>query len=388
MSDKGAEEAPVKPPRPRRSKNAVVEVLGGLMSLTFVIAIAAVAALYVGRNAFVAPGPLQQDKVIYFPKGQSIDDIAARLEREGVVTNAWVFQAGVHLRQAKLKAGEYLFRKNASMSDVVAVLESGKSILHAITIPEGLTSEQIVARLKENDVLVGDVTRVPPEGSLLPETYKFTRGMTRQDLLQKMAQDRLRVVQDAWQRRAPNLPISTPEDLVILASMVEKETGKPEERARVAAVFYNRLKKQMRLQSDPTIIYGLVGGKGSLGRAILKSEIEKPTSYNTYVINGLPPTPIANPGRQAIEAAARPAQTNDLYFVADGTGGHAFAESIQEHQRNVARWREIEAQRRAAGGDAAELGDKATADAVAPDDALRSASDAADRRKTQARRRR
>jgi UPF0755 protein len=221
MSDKGEAEVPAKP-RPRRPKNAVVEVLGGLMSLALVLAVGALVALWAGRNAFVAPGPLQQDKVVYFPKGQSIDDIASRLEREGVITNAWVFQAGVHLKQAKLKAGEYLFRKSASMSDVVAVLESGKSILHSITIPEGLTSEQIVARLRENDVLVGDVTRVPPEGSLLPETYKFTRGMTRQDLLQKMARDRLRIVQEAWQRRAPNLPISTPEDLVTLASIVEK----------------------------------------------------------------------------------------------------------------------------------------------------------------------
>jgi UPF0755 protein len=217
-------------------------------------------------------------------------------------------------------------------------------VLHQVTIPEGLTSEQAVARLLENDVLSGSVREIPKEGSLLPETYRFPRGFTREQMLQRMTADQRRAVADIWAKRALNLPLRTPEELVVLASIVEKETGKASERARVAAVFVNRLSRRMKLQSDPTIIYGLVGGKGSLGRPILRSDIDRPTAYNTYVIDGLPPGPIANPGRAALEATANPLQTKELYFVADGTGGHVFAETLEEHNRNVARWREIERQ--------------------------------------------
>jgi UPF0755 protein len=179
---------------------------------------------------------------------------------------------------------------------------------------------------------------------LLPETYRFTRGMTRDQLIQRMRQAQQRVVQEVWARRTADLPIRTPEQLVTLASIIEKETGKPEERTRVAAVFVNRLRQKMRLQSDPTIIYGIVGGKGSLGRPIQRNEIDQPTPYNTYVIDGLPPGPIANPGRASLEAAANPARTKELFFVADGTGGHAFADNYETHQRNVARLRAIEQQ--------------------------------------------
>jgi UPF0755 protein len=244
--------------------------------------------------------------------------------------------------RAKLKAGEYLFHQHASLRDVIDVVVNGRQILHAITIPEGLTSEQIVQRLKDSDFLAGDVRDPPKEGTLLPETYKVARGWSRSDLVRKMQDDQKRLVEQVWARRAADLPFRTPYELVTLASIVEKETGKADERPHVASVFVNRLHKRMRLQSDPTIVYGLVGGKGTLGRGILRSEVDKPTPYNTYTIDGLPPGPIANPGRAALEAVANPSRTSDLYFVADGTGGHVFAETLAQHSANVARWRQIE----------------------------------------------
>jgi UPF0755 protein len=207
-----------------------------------------------------------------------------------------------------------------------------------------LTSEQIVARLSQNQIFSGTIREIPREGSLLPETYKFPRGTSREQVIQRMQQAQKRVLAEIWERRTPDVPVKTPEQLVTLASIVEKETGKPDERSRVAAVFVNRLKQKMKLQSDPTIIYGLVGGKGTLGRPIKRSEITQPSPYNTYVIEGLPPGPIANPGRASLEAAANPARTRDLFFVADGTGGHSFTETYEQHQKNVARLRTMEKQ--------------------------------------------
>jgi UPF0755 protein len=241
-----------------------------------------------------------------------------------------------------LKAGEYEFKAHSSMRDVVATIVEGKVVAHQVSLPEGLTSQQIVARLLQDDILAGDIKEIPREGSLLPDTYNFARGISREQMIQRMQQAQQRLLREVWDHRSPDLPVKTPEQLVVLASLVEKETAKPDERSRVAAVFVNRLKQKMRLQSDPTIIYGLVGGKGTLGRPIMKSEIEQPTPYNTYVIDGLPPGPIANPGRASLEAAANPARTRELYFVADGTGGHVFAETYEQHQRNVTRLRSIE----------------------------------------------
>jgi peptidoglycan lytic transglycosylase G len=302
------------------------------------------AALFIGRQRFEAPGPLPEDKLVNIPRGLGIRDIADLLQREGVIDQPYVFMGGVIVLKARgeLKYGEYQFSRQASVAEVVDTITEGKVIQHGLTVPEGLTSEQIVARLLENDVLTGQIREIPREGTLLPETYKFTRGMTREQIVQRMQQAHRRVLQEVWERRMPDLPIKAPEQLVTLASIVEKETGRPEERTRVAAVFVNRLKGRMRLQSDPTIIYGLTGGKGSLGRPILRSEIDQPTPYNTYVVDGLPPGPIANPGRASLEAAANPARTKELYFVADGNGGHVFSDNYAEHQKNVARLRSIE----------------------------------------------
>ena len=246
--------------------------------------------------------------------------------------------------RSELKPGEYSFQKNASLRDVIGTIVEGKVVQHAVTIPEGLTSEQIVARLSDNDIFAGTVREMPREGTLLPETYKFPRGTTREQVIQRMQQAQKRVLAEIWERRNPDIPVKTPEQLVTLASIVEKETGKADERSRVAAVFVNRLRQKMKLQSDPTIIYGLVGGKGTLGRPIKRSEIQQPSPYNTYVVDGLPPGPIANPGRASLEAAANPARTRDLFFVADGTGGHTFTETYDQHQKNVAKLRAMEKQ--------------------------------------------
>ena len=330
--------------RSKRVRHPVVVVGNAIFTLLIVLSVAIGAVLFFGKQRFEAQGPLPQDKVVNIPRGLGIRDIADLLQREGAIDQPYVFMGGVIVLKARgdLKYGEYQFAKQASVAEVVDTIIEGKVVQHAFTVPEGLTSEQIVARLLENDALTGQIKEIPREGTLLPETYRFTRGMTREQIIQRMQQAHRRVMQEVWEHRTPDLPISTQEQLVTLASIVEKETGRPDERTRVAAVFVNRLKAKMRLQSDPTIIYGLTGGKGSLGRPIMKSEIEQPTPYNTYVIDGLPPGPIANPGRASLEAAANPARTKELYFVADGSGGHLFSDNYAEHQKNVTRLRTIE----------------------------------------------
>jgi UPF0755 protein len=305
------------------------------------------AAYYYGKQMLETPGPLQEEKIVNIPQHAGKRDIADVLTREGVIdVNPWFFIGGVYALKASsdLKPGEYAFQKSASLREVIATIVEGKVVQHAVTVPEGLTSEQIVARLSDNDIFTGAVTEMPREGTLLPETYKFPRGTSREQVIQRMQQAHKRILAEIWEHRSPDLPFKTPEQLVTMASIVEKETGKPDERSRVAAVFLNRLKQKIKLQSDPTIIYGLVGGKGTLGRPIKRSEITQPSPYNTYVIDGLPPGPISNPGRASLEATANPARTRDLYFVADGTGGHAFTETYDQHQKNVARLRAMEKQ--------------------------------------------
>jgi UPF0755 protein len=338
------ERVPLPNRRSARVRHPLVIAGNAIFTTLVLVALVVGGALYVGRQRFEAPGPLTEDKVVNIPRGSGIRDIADLLQREGVIDQPWVFIGGVVVLKARgdLKSGEYQFSKGASLADVVTTIIENKVVQHTLTIPEGLTSEQIVAKLLETNSLSGQIKEIPREGTLLPETYKFTRGMTREQIIQRMQQAHRRLLEEVWNHRMPDLPLKTPEELVTLASIVEKETGKADERSRVAAVFINRLKSKMKLQSDPTIIYGLTGGKGSLGRPIMKSEIEQPTPYNTYVIEGLPPGPIANPGRASLEAVANPARTKDLYFVADGTGGHLFSETYEQHQKNVARLRAIE----------------------------------------------
>ncbi len=342
--------------RSRRARHPLVIIGNAIFTIVLLLAVVLGALAYWGNQRFEEAGPLTEDKVVNIPRGLGVRDIGELLTREGVVRDPWIFVAGavaMKVRGVDLKFGEYQFNKGASPRDVADTLVEGKVVQHQFTAAEGLTSEQIVARLLENDKLTGNIREVPREGSLLPDGYRFTRGTLRDDMIKRMQAAQARVLKEAWDRRVSDLPVKTPEQLLVLASIIEKETGKSDERTRVAAVFVNRLKSKMKLQSDPTIIYGLVGGKGSLGRGILKSEITQPTPYNTYVIEALPPGPIANPGRASIEAAANPARTKELFFVADGTGGHAFSETYDQHQKHVAKLRGIERDARDAAGDTA-----------------------------------
>jgi UPF0755 protein len=342
------EAAPPPPARSQKARHPLVVVLNFFLMIVVLVVLGSGAAFYFGRQHFARPGPLTEPASVVVARGADVQGIAEQLKRQNVIDNELVFTSAVRFYKAadQLKAGEYLFQPGVSMEQVLDDLISGRSVLHAITFPEGLTSQQIVDRLKADTVLTGDVTAVPSEGALMPDTYKFTRGATRQQIIDQMERAKDKTVSEIWARRSADLPIATPEEFVTLASIVEKETGKADERPRVAAVFINRLKQGMRLQSDPTIIYGLFGGAGKPSdRAILQSDLDKPTAYNTYQVSGLPPTPIANPGKAALEAVANPSRTNEIYFVADGSGGHAFAATIEEHNRNVARWRRIEAAR-------------------------------------------
>jgi UPF0755 protein len=341
------EQVPPPPKRSERARNPFVVVGNAIITLLIILMIGAGAVYYYGRQTLEAPGPLQDDKIVNIPQRAGKRDIADILQREGVIdVNPWVFIGSVFAMKASsdLKPGEYSFQKSASLRDVIGTIVEGKVVQHAVTIPEGLTSEQIVARLSDNDIFTGSVREIPREGTLLPETYKFPRGTSREQVIQRMQQTQKRMLAEIWDRRNPDIPVRTPEQLVTLASIVEKETGRADERSRVASVFVNRLRQKIKLQSDPTIIYGLVGGKGTLGRPIKRSEINQPSPYNTYVIDGLPPGPIANPGRASLEAAANPARTRDLFFVADGSGGHAFTETYDQHQKNVAKLRSMEKQ--------------------------------------------
>jgi UPF0755 protein len=341
------EQVPPPPKRSERARNPFVVVGNAIITIILVLMIGAGVVYYYGAQKIAAPGPLQEDKVVNVPARAGMADIADTLQREGVIdNNRFAFMGAVLALKARseLKPGEYLFQKNASLRDVIATMVDGKVVQHSVTIPEGLTSEQIVARLSDNDIFSGSVNEIPREGTLLPETYKFPRGTTREQVIARMQQAQKRVVAEIWEHRSADIPVKTQEQLITLASIVEKETGKADERSRVAAVYVNRMRQKMKLQSDPTIIYGLVGGKGTLGRPIKRSEITQPSPYNTYVIDGLPPGPIANPGRASLEAAANPARTRDLFFVADGTGGHAFTETYDQHQKNVAKLRTMEKQ--------------------------------------------
>jgi UPF0755 protein len=283
------------------------------------------------------------ETVVLIPPHSRVHDIARRLQDAHVLNYALAFEFDLRLHRLadKIKAGEYAVPSKASMADIAAILASGKSIQHKLTAAEGLTSEMIWKLVKADPVLTGDPGPVPEEGALLPETYLFTRGTSRAQLLERMRQATEKFLARQWQGRAAGLPFQTPQQALTLASIVEKETALPEERRHIASVFVNRLKAGIPLQSDPTIIYDLTAGY-PLGRGIRESEIKAATPHNTYVIAGLPPGPISNPGKDAIAAVLNPEQTDDLYFVANGTGGHVFSATIAEHERHVMAWRALE----------------------------------------------
>ena len=353
---------PARAPRPpseksKRRMHPFLGFLNGMMTLAIIASLGVGGLFYYAKLQYDKPGPLPHKTVLVIPKGDGVNAIASRLERENVISDKRLFVASVFYFKAqdKLKYGEYEIAKSASMREVLDTLVEGRSILYKVTIPEGLTSWQVVERLNADETLQGEISQIPPEGSLLPETFKFGRGTKRQEIIERMQAEQKKFMAKVWETRAPNLPIKTPAEAIILASIVEKETGRADERDRVAGVFVNRLEKRMRLQSDPTIIYGVSEGRGTLGRPILRSELTKVTPYNTYQISGLPPTAIANPGRASIEAVLRPAKTDALYFVADGTGGHVFAKTLTEHNKNVAKWRVVEAAIRAREAEEARL---------------------------------
>ena len=329
---------------PKRLRRSALSTASAFLTFVLVGALVAIAAVAWLMMESGKPGPLAEDKVVNIVREDDAGSIAEQLEGAGVIDSATWFNLLTLFdgNRAALKRGEYEFKAGDSLRQVEAKIISGKVVLHPLTIPEGLTSEQVVQRVRNAEFLAGDVKETPREGSILPETYDFPRGFGRQAALARMEKQQAKIVDEIWQRRAPDLPIKSPGEMVTLASIVEKETGKADERPRVAGVFVNRLQKHMRLESDPTIVYGLVFGKGTLGHSITKAELNQPTPYNTYIIDGLPPGPIANPGKAALEAVANPVRGKQLYFVADGTGGHVFADTLDQHLKNVAHWRQIE----------------------------------------------
>ena len=318
-------------------------ILAGFAAAALV-AFAVVAFIVIDR--FDGPGPLQSDTVIYIDPGTSMGDIARKLAADGVIEDSVVFRLGVRLLRVEreLKAGEYLFPATVSMRGVVDILLSGKTVMRRLTIPEGVASAEAAALIEAAGGLVDNISAIPAEGSLLPETYHYERGDKRNELVARMQESMRDTLTELWSLRDQSIPIKTPEEAVILASIVEKETGVPDERPIVASVFINRIRAGMRLQSDPTVVYGITNGTAPLGRPLTRNDLQTPSPYNTYLIDGLPPGPIANPGREAIKAVLNPAATEYLYFVASGNGGHVFAKTLDEHNGNVAKWRKLKSQ--------------------------------------------
>ncbi|WP_435259190.1 endolytic transglycosylase MltG [Thioclava sp. FR2] len=376
------------------------------LTLFIVLLIVVSGLLAWGREQYRGPGPLADAICFRVERGASLSAVSRALQEQGAITDARIFRIGADYsdRANDLKFGSYLLPPKSSMRDVLAALTAGgqstcgrevnfqigvaraqvimreldpttnryvevvkfdpkaeaapqayvdvqnePDLRFRVTLAEGVTSWQVVEELKRADFMTGDITEVPAEGSLAPDSYEVEKGSDRAALIGRMVAAQTSILAELWAERAEGLPYETPEEALIMASIVEKETGIADERPQVASVFVNRLDRGMRLQTDPTVIYGITLGKEPLGRGLRQSELRRETPYNTYVIDGLPPTPIANPGRLSIQAALNPADTNFVFFVADGTGGHAFAETLEEHNRNVAEWRKIEAQQGNAG---------------------------------------
>lgn len=289
---------------------------------------------------FIIPGPLKETTTIVIPYGTSTYEIGEKLHKNGVVYDASLFTLAARLIVANLlKAGEYQFTPHQSISNIVFMMHDGKSVIHMFTVAEGLTSGEIVHLLRNSPALTGDITDIPLEGTLLPETYRYSFGDTRGSMILRMQKSMQELVHELWVTHDPSLPLKSPQDAVIMASVIEKETGKSSERARIAGVFYNRLHINMRLQSDPTVIYAITQAKGSMDHELDHNDLSFQSPINTYASDGLPSQPICNPGRAALEAALHPEANDYLYFVADGTGGHAFSRDLNEHNLNVAKLR-------------------------------------------------
>ena len=313
-----------------------------------IVAATAAAAYQWGRQAFERPGPAREEIVVMLPQGIGLDELAQRLAKAGVVERWWVFALGVRAsgKARALRAGEYAFAPGISAEGVMAVLLGGRTVQHRLTIPEGLTNRQTLALIAGSANLIDETGEAPEEGTLLPETYYFSYEDARGAIVERMHRAMEATVTELWAGRAEGLPLASPEEARVLASIVEKETALPDERRHIAGVFINRLNRGMRLQSDATVIYAIAGPDGAMDRPLTRADLDVDSPYNTYRVTGLPPTPIANPGRATIAAVLDPLPTKDIYFVADGTGGHAFAETLAEHNRNVAKWRKIQRTRR------------------------------------------
>ena len=335
--------------RSRVARNQFVIFFNFLFTLAVLAVVGVGVVIWYSLEVFDRPSQRTQPALFAVDPGSSLSSIAANLSDRGLISDEQVFKIATRAYglDSSLKAGEYEIPPRASMREILEMMQRGDVLEYRVTIPEGWTTYQALARIAQNEALTGEMPEeTPAEASLIADTIVFQRGLERKALIESMKERQDALVKRIWEGRQEGLPIDTMEEFVTLASIVEKETGVAEERPMVAGVFVNRLEKGMRLQSDPTIIYGLFGGEGKpADRPIYRSDIKKETPYNTYVINGLPPGPIATPGKDALEAVAHPAETDALYFVADGTGGHAFATTLEEHNANVRAWRDIEAER-------------------------------------------
>jgi UPF0755 protein len=322
----------------------VVQIL--LPVIVAVVLVIAVGTGWWGHDRFVAAGPSKQSVTVVIPRGAGPESIAGVLSDNGVIAGVAareIFTIGARLtnRARRMRAGEYVFSIGISMDGAIALLIEGRTVKRKLTIAEGLTTRQVLAVIAAADGLTGRMPPAPGEGALLPETYFYSLGDTRVGLVNRMSKAMAEFLARTWPKRAQNIMLKIRDETLILASIIEKETGRAEERARISAVFHNRLRRGMRLQSDPTVSYAITGPAGSLGRALTRADLKTASPYNTYRIHGLPPTPIANPGRVSIRAALHPSNSKDLYFVADGKGGHAFARSLAQHNRNVRKWRRL-----------------------------------------------
>ena len=352
---------PTRPPkrpvgrrRKRESKRmrGFTRLLSGILTLLFFALLIVAGALGWFHHSIDAQGPLKELRTVTIPPGDSSRMIADRLEQHGVISGQTVFLAQVMSDQAvarlsgrpsrHLKAGEYEMQAGISVRQIIKKLTEGKSLLYSVTVPEGLTSHQIVSRLKRDQNLSGEISQIPGEGSLLPETFRVPRNTPRSQVLAMLGRELNSFLDEKWKARTPDLPLRSKQEALVLASIVEKETGPKDNPARIAGVFVNRIRRGIRLQSDPTILYGKHGPSVDWGAKIFRSDINRKTAYNTYQINGLPPTPICNPGRKSIEAVLNPSVTKELYFVANGRGGHIFSETLRDHENAVRDWRKIE----------------------------------------------